>query len=470
MSLEITVVGSNLDAGGNVKIALPNIAAFVGSIRMMSENDPGAVTGSPLLKSPETSQDYRLRVGVDSTWDDEIFNYTAQNYNKHKYTSSTLTMTWASGFLSTNGGSVTTAGIGAVLQTYRHFPLQGAASLCCEMSLALSNNPVSNWVLDFGLFLPSSATNIAVDGVYFRFNSAGLVGILNISSTETSTSVFTFTPVINQVYDYNIVVTFNEVEFWVDNVLLGRLPKPTSGVGTTFSGSFPFAIRHHHTGVTSAVIQAKLSRYAVSCMDIDNARPWAVNRVVAGLSGIQNPSGANAGITAQNANSAAAASATLSNTTSGYSTLGGRFQFAAVAGAETDYALFAFVTTIAVAAQTGRNLIVTGVTIDTYNTGAPVATTPTVLEWSIAVGATSVSLATVDAATTRLPKRLTLGVQSFAVGDAVGKQAQTINARFDSPLIVEPSCYLHIILRMPLGTATPSEIFRGLVGINSYWE
>lgn len=30
MSLEITVVGSNLDAGGNVKIALPNIAAFVG--------------------------------------------------------------------------------------------------------------------------------------------------------------------------------------------------------------------------------------------------------------------------------------------------------------------------------------------------------------------------------------------------------------------------------------------------------
>jgi len=42
------------------------------------------------------------------------------------------------------------------------------------------------------------------------------------------------------------------------------------------------------------------------------------------------------------ANSAAPASATLSNTAAGYTTLGGQFQFAAVAGAETDYALFAY--------------------------------------------------------------------------------------------------------------------------------
>lgn len=41
-------------------------------------------------------------------------------------------------------------------------------------------------------------------------------------------------------------------------------------------------------------------------------------------------------------NSTAPTSATLSNTAAGYTTLGGRFQFAAVAGAATDYALFGF--------------------------------------------------------------------------------------------------------------------------------
>ena len=45
---------------------------------------------------------------------------------------------------------------------------------------------------------------------------------------------------------------------------------------------------------------------------------------------------------AQWANSAAPASAALSNTAAGYATLGGLFQFAAVAGAATDYALFGF--------------------------------------------------------------------------------------------------------------------------------
>ncbi len=62
---------------------------------MFTENDPGTQTGTAYLKSPETSTDYRLRTGVDAVWDDESFNYVAQNFNKHKYTSNTLTVTWA---------------------------------------------------------------------------------------------------------------------------------------------------------------------------------------------------------------------------------------------------------------------------------------------------------------------------------------------------------------------------------------
>jgi hypothetical protein len=35
---------------------------------------------------------------------------------------------------------------------------------------------------------------------------------------------------------------------------------------------------------------------------------------------------------------------------------------------------------------------------------------------------------------------------------------------------VEPGTYTHIILRVPYGTATATELFRGMVGINAYWE
>ena len=67
MAVDTNLVGSNLDAGGNVKVALTNTTAYVGKMRMMSENDSGTVRtiAGALLKSPETSLDYRLRTGSD---------------------------------------------------------------------------------------------------------------------------------------------------------------------------------------------------------------------------------------------------------------------------------------------------------------------------------------------------------------------------------------------------------------------
>lgn len=471
MALDANIVGSNLDANGNIRVALPTAASQVGSVRLFTENDDGTATGTPYLKSPETSPDYRLRVGLDSLWDDENFNYTAQNFNKHKYTSNTLTMTWAGGFLNTNGGSVTTTGTGCQLQTYRSFPLQGSGGVYAEFAMALSNTPVTNWVLDFGLFLPASAsTSAPLDGVYFRVNNTGIFGVVNVNGAESATAVFPFSFTINKVFKFNLTITDSEVEFWIDDVLYGEIARPVGTGSVFFAGSAPLAIRHHHTGTTSAVIQAKFSNYTVSMADMDNSRLWATQKAGAGLSAVQYASGGTAGATANNVNSTVPATATLSNTAAGYTTLGGKFLFAAVAGAETDYALFAFQVPAAAVGVTGRNLVIRGVWIDTYNAVVAVATTPTVLEWSLAVGSTAVSLATTDAAATRLPKRIALGVQSFVVGDVAGKQAQRIDVNLDAPVVAEPGTYVHIILRMPYGTATATELIRGHVGVNGYWE
>lgn len=444
----------------------------VGAVRMFAENDPGSQTGSAYLKSPEVSTDYRLRVGSDAVWDDETFNYVAQNFTKHKYTSNTLTMTWAGGFLNTNGGNVTTTGTGCQIQTYRHFPLQGAGGIYSETAIALSNTPVANWTLDFGNFLPAAAsTSIPLDGVYFRVNSSGVFGVSNNNGTETTTSPFTgFTWTTNKVYKFIITISDTEVEFWIDDVLYAELPRQTGNGSVMYGNSVPWAVRHHHTGTASGVINAKIANYSISTADIDNNRLWASNKAGQGLMGIVNPSGGAAGITANSVNSTVPATATLSNTAAGYTTLGGQFVFAAVAGAETDYALFSFLNTAPTTGITGRNLVIRGVWVDTWNQVVAVATTPTVFQWYAAVGSTAVSLATVDGAATRLPKRVYLGSQSLIVGAAVGQMAQRIDCNLDAPLVVEPGTYFHIILKMPIGTATATETFRGNVGVNAYWE
>lgn len=471
MALDAHIVGDNVDVGGNVKVALTNDPTYVGSVRSFSENDPGNVTGIPLLRSAETSMDFRLRVGTDSIWDTEQFNYVAQNTSKHKYTSTTMTMTWAGGALNTNGSSITTTATAAQLQTYRYFPLLGSGTIYAETTMCLSNAMPTNVNLDFGLMtLAAAGTSAPTDGIYFRINSAGIVGVINSNGTETTTSAMTFTQSTNVFAKFLICINQSEVEFWIDDVLMKSVNRGAGVSQPSYAASAPFAIRHHNTGVAGAVVQGKFGGYSVSEGDMDINRLWAATMAGQGLSGIQGTSGMTQGQTANNANSTVPATAALSNTAAGYATLGGKFVFAAVAGAETDYALFAYLNPVPTTALTGRNLVIRGVWLDTFNAVVAVATTPTVLEWSLGVGGTAVSLATGEAAATRAPRRITLGCQSFLVGALAGAPAERIDINLDAPVVVEPGTYAHIILRVPYGTATATELFRGQVGFNCHWE
>lgn len=273
---------------------------------------------------------------------------------------------------------------------------------------------------------------------------------------------------------YNCILTVSDVGSiaWMDLkdgqgfVVMARLSTSSPNV-PLMAGSAPFSVRHAIVGgAASAVMNARVTKYTITQGGFNTNRLWPTVMTGMGLSSVQSLT---AGI-ANYANSTAPTSATLSNTAAGYTTLGGQFQFAAVAGAETDYALFAFQVPAATTAVTGRNLIIRGIWIDTYNTGAAVATTSTLLQWALGVGSTAVSLATTDAAATRARAVIPLGSQYFAIGAPVGANTNRIDVNLDAPLVVEPSTYLHVILKMPIGTATASQIIRGVVGINGYFE
>ena len=72
------------------------------SATVFYENDDGTVTGTPYNKSPEVSQDYRLRVGLDTVLFTDTFNATAQNTANWKHSFATMTMSQSAGFLNVN--------------------------------------------------------------------------------------------------------------------------------------------------------------------------------------------------------------------------------------------------------------------------------------------------------------------------------------------------------------------------------
>jgi hypothetical protein len=469
-----TVNVANVDLGSNLNVTLPLDDTYAGKARIMSENDAGDITGTVELLSPETSSDYRLRTGMDSLFDNEFFNYAAQNTSKHKYLNTTMTMVWGGGFLTTNGTSITTTTTGTVFSTYRYFPVFGASTTYCEFSLALSNAVTTNTYLDIGLFSFAVANPYAPnDGVYLRINSSGFVLVSNYNGTET-TQPLAFTSTINKVYEFSLYVGLNEVKIWINSVLYAVIPTPTGQGSPSMAGALPFSIRHSIVGgAAGAALQAKIGNYTVTVADLDNNRLWASVQAGMGNSSLQGSSGAVQGPTANMANSAAPAIGALANITPSYVTLGGQFQFLGAVGAETDYPLFAYVVPSGTTAITAKNLVIRGAYINTTVTGVAglaVVTSPTIFQWALGVGSTAATLATADAAATRAPRKIPLGYQSFLTGTQPGGPVASVNANLDAPIVCEPGSYAHIILKIPNGAATAGLYYRGTAGINGYWE
>lgn len=467
-------VSNNLvevDADNNLQVNLPTDVTQAGYNLPVAEVSTASDPGGSLRRPLDSSNDFRLRVGTDSLLWQDVFNHTTFNTSRYQGVTSTMTMGPTSGFFYFNLGSSTTSGHVARLQTYRTFPTIGTYSLYVDMWVGFQETAQANVVMEFGLGLATTTTT-PTDGIFFRVTgNSAFHGVVNKNGSETTTANLGL-PSGGVISHYLIVVHSDSCEFWKDDVLLGVVDRPLNSGHPSYSPSLPLLFRQFHTGTVAAPQRMQIGEINVSLGDMNSSRMWATQMAGNGWSAHVTPDGATAGQTTNYSNTAAPVSASLSNTAAGYTTLGGQWQFAAVAGAETDYALFAYQVPATTASQPGRNLVVRGVRIDTVNTGAAVATTATLLQWGLGIGSTAVSLATADSATagTRAPRRLTLGLQSFAIGAAIGSVASPIDVNLDSPIVVEAGTFLHVILKMPLGTATASQVIRGTCLINGYFE
>lgn len=361
-----------------------------------------------------------------------------------------------------NSGAITTATTGYMLKSARTFIKTQRSPMQSKFRARI--NRVNNSVMEFGFGDAGTFNGANTAGAYWQVTASGVIQpVVTYNSVDQTGTNISGVIDVAKYYTFDVIVDDDQATFFCQDtatnamVSVQTLSLSTSAQRLFSATQLPVFARLYNTGVAPASAPSLfITDVYAAGLDANHNRPWAYSLASMDRNSSQNPfTGAQL---AAWANSAEPTSATLSNTAAGYNTLGGKFQFAAVAGAATDYALFGF------QVPAPGNLTITGVDIETWNIGAAVATTPTLLTWAIGTGSTAVSLATATV------NRIGLGAQSLPVGAAIGSQAPRISKSFQTPLHVASGRFLHIILRMPVGTATASQVIAGMVNIEGYFD
>lgn len=478
MALDANIVGSNLDAGGNVKTALTNVVAQVGSVRLMSENDAGEKTGVPYLKSPETSSDFRLRVGMDTIIFDDTFNSTAQNTTKWAYANTTLTAAMpGAGTLNFGAVQGTAATHGAFMRSFQYIPMFGASGLAVELHVGQFTAPlIANEVFLAGLGNVSAAGTEPTDGVWLQFTSGGTILVMRYNGTTTQSGVLETNAslAVGSLYHYALVIGNSEVEVWRDDILLGELAIPSATGQPFLQGALPVFMQKLCTGSVSNTNTVRVSDITVSQLDILTNKDWGVARALAGKSGFVGQNGHTQGKTTIWGNGVAPTAVALSNTSATFAGLGGIAAVLPTLAANSDGIIFNYQNPAPTINITGRNLVITGVKIQGA-VSVVLAGGAVIYAYAVAFGQTATSLATGETAsfatgTTHAARIVPIGIESYVANAAVGTLgSQGLTLQLSNPIVVRPGELVAIIARN-LGVVTTTGAITLVASFDSYWE
>lgn len=466
---------ATVDTNKQLTVATSSDMSKAGYAMLACRNDEGDFLGTTYNTNPEADDDYRLRVAVDSILFEESWAGAAINSAQWTAPVTTFTVAVADSWCKLNSGASAAANGVARVTSYQTIPIapEYQAYVRFPMQVVAASVGIANTIWEVGVVF-SSGTTAPTDGVFLRMSAAGELRVVaSYNGAEVQSSAITYTSIlpINTTVQTLIAISGAHVKLWMDDVLIAEIEHPAATPFFTRTTALPFTARIYNGAIAPAsATQLWIGPLTISRSGQVNAPPMPHIRAMMGQHSIQGQSGGTMGQTLNWTNSTEPVNATLSNTTPGYTTLGGQWSFAAPAGAVTDFALFGYQVPAAAAGNFSKGLLITRIRIDAVNVGAAVATTATVLQWAVAIGSTAASLATTESATGKAPRRLALGVQSWIVGAAIGAPAEAIDISFEeSPLPVNPGEFVHIIVRVPIGTATGSQVIRGTCAIIGHY-
>lgn len=443
---------AEVDANNQLLVALNQDPTKAGAVRLY---DSG---GNPIGVEENGS----LSVSQDNLIFSEQVDGSAVNTNKWTSATSVLAIAQASGFITLNSANATTANGYGILTSILNLPFYGDLPTEITFSAKIGAQPQANATIELGVGY--AATNATpTDGAFFRWSPAGAFqAVVNNGGVETTAAIVG--PPANGIKTtFAIVTAENHVQFSVNDTLVADIPNPP-GISYPFgAGHQPIFARVITGGV--APLQAPsiaIGQVTAVQLSINQYRTWQDVLADLGLGAYQSP--VTFAQTTNRANSSAPASLALSNTVPSLATLGGEWQVAALAAANTDYALFGF------QVPAPFRMKVYGVRIWSGVLGAAVLT-PTVLDWTLGINGSAASLATADSPPTSwAPRRIPLGAQLFTAAAAIGAVSPDIVQSFRAPMIIDAGRYLHVILRIPNGAGTAALLYRGGVFIDAQFE
>jgi hypothetical protein len=463
---------AEVDSANHVKVNLNTNEATAGFAAITSEVDAGTATGSRLVKSCEVTEDFRLRVGMDTLLFNDQFPGAAINTTTWLQSSTTATITVAGGLLNLNAAASTASGAVARVQTYQHFPIIGTFSLAVQMIAQFPFTPQANNVTEWGVGIATS-TSAPTDGVFFRLNASGeFRGVINFNGTETQTATIDFSTYVgvNTARKFVIILHEEQAEFWIDDVLIAELAAPTAQAALTSASNLPLLLRTYNTAITASAQQLRLGQINVTVMDANASKNWKDQLAGMGRHASQGQTGQTLGQTVNYANSANPTAAVPTNTTAALgSGLGGQFWETDTLAANTDGIISSYQNPAGTATAPGRNLYITRVYVASHVQTVLVGG-PYVAQLALAYGHTNVSLATTDGAGTKAPRRIPIGLQAVTAAQAVNTLVGgPIDIDLAVPIVVYPGEFVQVI-RKKIGTAPSSGVIAHIVAFGGYWE
>ena len=473
---EVSASGELLTSGGS---AVKEDAGFA---VMTCENSDGTyIGGIPYRESPLVTGDKRLAVGLDTPSFDYDFNSTISNSNIWKTSFTTQTITASSGFLNLNANSTVGTTTYCYYQTWKHFIVRGNAGLHVSFGVQNSLAIPTNQIFEGGLFL-GVVNTLPLDGVFFRWTSAGLTGVVSYSATET-TQLFTYTPTTGVSFGLSMVIYDNEVEFWVqpqgsDPKLLGEIAVPSANGSPFLTQSLPLCFSNRNSGAVTSPAIIKVATCHVDIRDINLQKSYNHQQAAMGMHCSVLPDGSTIPTTGAKsslwANNTAPTAAAITNTSAAFTGLGGIVAVLPTLAAATDGVLISYQNPVGGVAQTPRTLYITGVSLQGA-VSVILAGGPVIYTYALAYGHTAVSLAAAQTAsfataTSKAPVIVPLGaIDSFAVTAAVGVIGQRLVSTFDSPIVVNPGEFIQVVARN-IGTVTTTGAITFDIGFTGYWE
>lgn len=437
---------ANKDSGTG-KLYLPVAGKNDNTIRALNVDRRGSMQLAPII------------LGLNETIESTVID----TQSKWTTTATTMAATQAAATgILINSGAITTTNTNYALVSQRRFERKLRNPLFARFRARLLG--ATNTTIEVG-FGDSTGATACANGAYWQVTSAGVVQpVYTYNSVDiTGTNIASLLTAGNY-YQWGIIVDDDSVTFACQNTATEEMISeqtiqlPVTQTKQWAATHVPFVARCFIGTAAGTAPAVQLTEVCVGYMDGSGVlnKPWSH---VAGefKPAIWSPVAPTTS-TVSWTNSAEPTSATLSNTAAGYTTLGGKFQFAAVAGATTDFCLFGYTV------PAPYTFYCTGISISTWNVGAAVATTPHLLQWFAVPNQSAVSLATGTG-------RLALGSQSIAVGAAVGANFdREIVRTFQTPLVTQGGRFFDIGVRIPVGTATASQVIAGIVGVEGYFE